>query len=89
LKWAFIEGARGAVRKSERFRTIFNRRTDDGKRDKNRGYITVAHELCHVAYLLLSKEMDYTETPPARPGSDKQHATRPVQGQPDHPMVAA
>ena len=89
MKWAFIEAAHGAVRKSKRFREIFNRRTDGGKRDKNRGYITVAHELCRVSYVLLRKEMDYTENPPARPGSAKQqHYTRPVKGQPETPMVA-
>lgn len=68
LKWAWIEAAHGAVRKGGRFRAIFDRRTNAGKRDRNRGYIAVAHELCRIAYVLWSKEIDYSESPPPRPG---------------------
>lgn len=68
LKWAWIEGAHGAVRKGGRFRAIFDRRTNAGKRDRNRGYIAVGHELCRIAYVLWSKEIDYSEDPLARPG---------------------
>ena len=96
LKWAFIEGAHGAVRKGGRFRAIFDKRTGGGKRDKNRGYIAVAHELCRVAYVIWSKQVMYSETPPARPGqsdragrSRKRRTSRSGTGQPDHPMVVA
>lgn len=96
LKWAFIEGAHGAVRKGGRFRAIFDKRTGGGKRDKNRGYIAVAHELCRVAYVIWSKQVMYSETPPARPGqsdragrSRKGRTSRSGTGQPDHPMVVA
>jgi transposase len=100
LKWAWIEAAHGAVRKGGRFREIFDRRTDGGKRDRNRGYIAVGHELCRIAYTVWKKEVDYSETPPPRPGRGKrprglQRAakgipgrSRPGTGQPDRPMVA-
>ena len=69
LKWAFIEAAHGAVRSDARCRAIFDRRTDCGKRDKNRGYITVAHELCRLSHLLWSKDVDYDPAGTIRPGS--------------------
>ncbi len=100
LKWAWIEAAHGAVRKGGRFREIFDRRTNGGKRDRNRGYIAVAHELCRIAYVLWKKEVDYNPAPPARPGSlkkskkktmkkTKSQRSRPGMGQPDPAMVAA
>jgi transposase len=72
LKWAFIEAAHGAVRKGGRFRAIFDRRTDCGKRDRNRGYIAVANELCRLSYLLWKKQVNYSDSPPPRPGTMKQ-----------------
>lgn len=95
LQWAWIEAARGAVRKSARFRDVFNRRTDNGKRDRGRGYITVANHLCRVAYSVCTKRVNYTEVPPARPGSQRQGtraagtSSRPGTGQPDVAMAAA
>jgi hypothetical protein len=69
LKWAFIEAARGAVRRSEHFRNLFDRRTDGGKRDRGRGYIAVGHELSRVGLSCCHYERDYSEQRPARPGS--------------------
>lgn len=69
LKWAWIEAAHGAVRRGGRFREIFDRVTDGGKRNRNRGYITVGHELCRLAYVCWKNDVDYTEEPPGRPGS--------------------
>jgi transposase len=97
LKWAFIEAAHGAVRKSKYFSELFHRRTDGGKKNKNRGYIAVARELCNVGFACVSKRRRYTEDRPARPGSKQQNDTRPTSaaepdpglGQPEHPMVAA
>ncbi len=66
LKWALIDAARGAVRKSAYFRAIFNRRTDNAKRDKCRGYIAVARELCRVGYSCVSKGHRFSEAPPPR-----------------------
>ena len=99
LKWAWIEAAHGAVRKGGRFAEIFARRTNGGKRDRNRGYIAVAHELCRIAYVLWKKEVSYNPASSARPGSRKKakkksvkktkpQRSRPGKGQPDHPMVA-
>ncbi len=90
LKWAFIEAAHGAVRRGGRFRAIFDHRTNGGKRDRNRGYIAVAHALCRVAYVLWKKEMDYTENPPSRPiHRSRSRTSRPGTGQPDQAMVVA
>jgi len=69
LKWAFIEAAHGAVRKSAHFRAIFDRRTDGGKRDRGRGFITVGHELSRVGLSCCHYERNYSEQRPARPGS--------------------
>jgi transposase len=90
LKWAFIEAAHGAVRRGGRFRQIFDRRTNGGKRDRNRGYIAVAHALCRLAYVCWKKGVDYMEIAPARPGERRRRRkriNRPELGQPDRPMV--
>jgi transposase len=89
LKWAFIEAAHGAVRRGGRFRTIFDARTAGGKRDRNRGYIAVAHALCRLSYVCWRKQVDYMESPPARPGGRRRrrNRSRPELGQPDCPMV--
>lgn len=87
LKWAWIEAAHGAVRKGGQFRQTFDRRTNNGERDRNRGYIAVAHQLCRIAYVLWKKDVDYTEDPPERPGRRASQISRPGTGQPDHPMA--
>jgi len=103
LKWAWIEAAHGAVRRGGRFRAIFDRYTDGGKRNRNRGYIMVAHALCITAFAMIKKEMDYSNNPPARPGSTNQRPagktrkrrrrtsrdSRPGTGQPDTGLVVA
>jgi len=68
LKWAFIEAAHGAVRKSAFFRDVFDRRTNGGTRDKNRGYIAVARKLCCVGAACVRNGTDYSQMPPLRPG---------------------
>jgi len=89
LKWAWIEAAHSAIRCDARLRGIYNRRTNNGQRDRNRGVIAVAHELCRVAYAVWKKEVDYTEDPPRRPGAQSPAKTsRPGTGQPDVAMVA-
>jgi len=102
LKWAWIEAAHGAVRRGGRFRAVFDRYTDGGKRNRNRGYILVGHELCRTAYAISKKETEYLNDPPQRPGSSKRGAasrqrgrrrrvtspkSRPGTGQPDHVLV--
>jgi hypothetical protein len=69
LKWAWIEAARGAVRKSQRMRMVFDRYTHNGKYSRGRGYIVVAHQLCLIGYGMWTKERDYQEIAPQRPGS--------------------
>jgi len=104
LKWAWIEAAHVAVRRGGRFREVFDRYTDGGKRNRNRGYILVGHELCRTAYAISKKETQYRDDPPPRPGSsklgmkfrqrDRDHGeglqnSRPGTGQPDIGLVAA
>lgn len=78
LKWAFIEAARGAVRKKDPlFAGIFSRRTDGGKKDKNRGYIAVARKLAEVGLSCVKHKRPYSLTPPPRPGSrPEEHAAQ-------------
>ena len=102
LKWAWIEAAHGAVRRGGRFREVFDGYTDGGKRNRNRGYILVGHELCRTAYAISKKETEYLNDPPERPGSSKKGAasrqrgrrrrarsrnSRPGTGQPDLGLV--
>ena len=102
LKWAWIEAAHGAVRRGGRFRAVFDRYTDGGKRNRNRGYILVGHELCRTAYAISKKGTEYRDDPPERPGSSKKGAvsrqrgrrrsaksqnSRPGTGQPDTGLV--
>jgi transposase len=93
LKWAFIEAAHGAVRSGGRWRAMFDRVTNGGRKDRNRGYIKVARELVKVVYAIWSKGLDYQPVPPARPGSDKKKKnkkkSRSGTGQLCHPMVHA
>jgi transposase len=97
LKWAFIEAAHGAVRSGGRWRDMFDKVTDGGRKDRGRGYIKVARELVKVVYAVWSKGVDYQETPPARPGSEKnkqskknkKKQSRSGTGQLLHPMIHA
>ena len=68
LKWAYIEAARSAVRRSPRLRAWFDSYTHGGRENRNRGYIGVARRLCALSYVVWKKDVDYQETPPARPG---------------------
>jgi transposase len=88
LKWALIEAARGAVRHGGRFRQLYDRRTDGGRRDRNRGYIAVARELARLVDVIWRKGVAYTEEPPPRPGSSRRRQrSRPGMGQPVAAMV--
>ena len=95
LKWAFIEAARGAVRKGGRWRELHDRVTQGGTKDRQRGYIKVARELVKVVFAVWRKQVDYQESPPARPGSPEARArrggrnSRSGTGQLKHPMVPA
>jgi transposase len=69
LKWAFIEAARAAVRKDAKLREFYHRRTENGTRDCNRGYIAVGRKLCGIGLSCVKHKRPYTLTPPPRPGS--------------------
>jgi transposase len=69
LKWAFIEAAHAALRHGGRHRQIFDAYTGGGKKNRNRGYIKVARELVTAVVGVWKHGTMYTETPPARPGS--------------------
>lgn len=88
LKWAFIEAAHGAVRSGGRWRAMFDRATNGGKKNRNRGYIKVARQLVKVVYAVWSKGVDYQDEPPVRPGC-KKRKSRSGKGQLCHPMVHA
>jgi len=88
LKWAFIEAAHGAVRSGGKWRALFDRVTHGGKKDRSRGYIKVARELVKVVYVVWSKGVAYSPTPPVRPGADTRKS-RSGTGQLCHPMVPA
>lgn len=74
LKWAWIEAAHGAVRHGGRFRAIFDRHSDGGRKNRGRSYIAVAHELCRVAYALWKRDEDWSEAAPERPGRQSSKA---------------
>jgi transposase len=93
LKWAFIEAAHGAVKKGGRWRALYDHRTDGGRKDRGRGYIKVARELVKVVWIVWSHNVQYMESPPARPGSRParrgKKRSRPGTGQPCVAMVKA
>jgi len=94
LKWAFIEAAHGAVRSGGKWRKIFDRYTDGGKKNRNRGYIKVARELVKVVDVIWRKAVEYTDNPPPRPSRREQakrflSSTRSGTGQPCPAMTAA
>ena len=96
LKWAFIEAARAAVRHGGRYRELFDRATDGGRKNRNRGYIKVARELVKVVTAVWKNGTWYQEIPPARPGQSSGKRlkkflgrTRSGTGQLYRPMVPA
>jgi transposase len=91
LKWAFIEAAHGAVRSGGKWRRMFDRATQNGRRDRSRGYVKVSRELVKVIFVVWRRGVEYTESPPPRPGSrrGRREDARPGTGQPCRPMVTA
>lgn len=94
LKWAFLEAAHGAVKTGGKWRQIYDRATDGGRSNRNRGYVKVARELVKVVYVVMRKNVEYCQQPPARPGSARQRmeqffvSARSGTGQPSRPMAA-
>jgi transposase len=71
LKWSFLEAAHGAVKKGGKWRKMFDAATQGGRKNRGPGYVQVARELVKVAYVVWKKNVEYTDTPPARPGSPR------------------
>jgi transposase len=88
LKWVFIEAAHGAVRSGGWWRQRWDRVTDGGRKDRQRGYIAVARALVDVVYAVLRDERMYQDARPSGPRVPARRS-RPGTGRPCHPMVAA
>ena len=75
---------------SGKWRAIFDRVTNAGRKNHNRGYIKVARELVKVVYAVWAKGVDYQVIPPVRPGrKSNKKKSRSETGQLYHPMVHA
>jgi transposase len=94
LKWAFIEAAHAAVRAGGRWRAMFDRHTQGGKKNRNRGYIKVARELVKVVTAVWRDGRMYSEEPPSQGASKRskrrrRRNSRSGTGRPCQPMVVA
>jgi len=70
LKWAFRQASTSAIRSSPKLKALFDRITDNGKRNRGRGFTAVAHQLCRIGYACVKHGRAYNEqSPPPRPGS--------------------
>ena len=78
MKWALIEAAHAAVKKGGKWRALFEAATEGGRKNRGAGYIKVARELVKVVYVVWKKNVEYTDTPPGRPGSRKPESPLPV-----------
>ena len=78
------------MRSGGKWRAMFDRVTNGGKKDRNRGYIKVARELVKVVYAVWAKGTEYQEIAPVRPGRKRNRKkSRSETGQLCHPMVHA
>jgi transposase len=102
LRWAFVEAVHGVQRtkgrRGLRLRRL-NARLRGSGRPKGRAasaVVAVAHELSKLVYVVWTKRVPYTDTPPPRPGS-RPGRPQPQESptakttlrsdQPRHPMV--
>ena len=69
LKWILLEAVNGAAKKSPRMKSLLERVRARNRSAPGKARVAVARELAELAYLLLSRRVIYTETPPPRPGS--------------------
>ncbi len=88
LKAAFLQASYSAVNASPRLKDLFNRITDDGQRNRMRGYMGVAHRLCHVGFSCVKNNRPYKETPPGRPGSESAKTCQMSHSGAGQPVVA-
>ena len=96
LRWALIEAAGGLLRtkgQAWRLKRLHARLTHGGLCNKSQAKVAVAHELSQLIYVLWSKQVPYTDTPPPRPGSrtnrqqQKESQTAQTTLRPDQPRV--
>jgi transposase len=102
LRWAFIEAVHGVQRTKGphglRLRWLYARLSGQGRQKgrKSSAKVAVAHELSKLVYVVWTKRVPYTDTPPPRPGSRedrRQTKESPTvkttlrSDQPRHPMV--
>jgi transposase len=102
LRWAFIEAVHGVQRTKGphglRLRWLYVRLSGQGRQKgrKSSAKVAVAHELSKLVYVVWTRRVPYTDTPPPRPGS--RESRRPTKesptakttlrsDQPRHPMV--
>ena len=88
LQWAFLEAAHGAVHSGGCWREMWDRVTDKGTRNRNRGYIAVARRLCMVVFACWKRHTPYTDPRPPRIGL-RCEPVGPGTGQPSRPMAVA
>lgn len=69
LRWILLEAVTGAVRNSPRMRSLYERVKARNPGEPGKARVAVAREVAELAYILLSRGVLYTETPPPRPGS--------------------
>jgi transposase len=102
LRWAFIEAVHGVQRTKGphgfRLRQLYARLCGQArpKGRKSSAVVAVAHELSKLVYVVWTKGVPYSDTPPPRPGS-RQGQPEPKEpptaktalrsDQPRHPMV--
>jgi transposase len=71
LRWAFVEAVHGVQRTKGphgfRLRWLYVRLSGQGR--KSSAKVAVAHELSKLVYVVWTKRVPYTDTPPPRPGS--------------------
>jgi transposase len=70
LRWITLEAVNGAVRKSARMRSLYNRVKSRNKTMPGKARVAVVRELQELAHLLLTRRARYMESPPPRPGSE-------------------
>ena len=69
LRVITLEAVNGAIRKSPRMRSLYNRVKRRNKSAPGKARMAVARELMELAHLVLTRRVPYMESPPPRPGS--------------------
>lgn len=102
LRWAFIEAVHGVQltkgSRGLRLRRLYARLCGEGrpKGRKSSAKVAVAHELSKLVHVVWTRQIDYTDAPPPRPGSREERSepkecpttkTTLRSNQSRHPMV--